>query len=108
MLSQVKPRERPIILTPGFETVTYLLEGRLSHKDSQGHTGTLGPGDVQWMTAGAGIVHSEMPQQEFARTGGRLHALQLWVNLPSRDKLMPPRYQEISADRIPPRPRTGR
>lgn len=85
----------------GFETVTYLLEGQLEHKDSQGHTGTLGPGDVQWMTAGSGIVHSEMPSQEFARTGGRLHALQLWVNLPSRDKLMPPRYQEISADRIP-------
>ncbi|ARV58965.1 pirin [Nostocales cyanobacterium HT-58-2] len=85
----------------GFETVTYLLAGRLEHKDSYGHTGTLSPGDVQWMTAGAGIVHSEVPEREFGRTGGRLHALQLWVNLPSRDKLMPPRYQEISASRIP-------
>ncbi len=85
----------------GFETVTYLLKGRLEHKDSLGHTGILNPGDVQWMTAGSGIVHSEMPEREFARTGGQLHALQLWVNLPQRSKLMPPRYQEIPAERIP-------
>ncbi|MBD2099780.1 pirin family protein [Leptolyngbya sp. FACHB-261] len=85
----------------GFETVSYVLEGRLEHKDSEGHAGKLGPGDVQWMTAGAGVVHSEMPEQEFTRTGGRLHGLQLWVNLPQRDKMMPPRYQEISAARIP-------
>ncbi|MDM9383411.1 pirin family protein [Chlorogloeopsis sp. ULAP01] len=85
----------------GFETVSYILEGYIEHKDSQGHTGKFGPGDVQWMTAGAGVIHSEMPEREFARTGGRLHALQLWVNLPSRDKMMKPRYQEVPAQRIP-------
>lgn len=85
----------------GFETVTYLLDGRLQHKDSQGQSGVLNSGDVQWMTAGAGIVHSEMPEAEFARTGGRLHALQLWVNLPQRDKGIAPRYQEIPAAEIP-------
>lgn len=85
----------------GFETVTYVLAGRLEHKDSQGQTGQLGPGDVQWMTAGAGVVHSEMPEAEFKRTGGRLHGLQLWVNLPQRDKMMAPRYQEIAAAQIP-------
>ena len=66
----------------GFETVTYVLDGRLEHKDSVGHAGLLNPGSVQWMTAGAGVVHSEMPEAEFARTGGRLHGIQLWVNLP--------------------------
>ncbi|HEY9606596.1 MAG TPA: pirin family protein [Allocoleopsis sp.] len=85
----------------GFETVSYVLEGCLQHKDSQGHAGTLSAGDVQWMTAGAGVVHSEMPEREFARNGGRLHGLQLWVNLPRRDKMIQPRYQEIPADRIP-------
>lgn len=85
----------------GFETVTYMLTGRMAHKDSQGHQGLLRPGDVQWMTAGAGVVHSEMPEQEFARGGGRLHGFQLWVNLPSRDKMMKPRYQEIPAEKIP-------
>jgi quercetin 2,3-dioxygenase len=85
----------------GFETVSYILEGCIEHKDSQGHTGKLGPGDVQWMTAGAGVIHSEMPEREFARSGGRLHGLQLWVNLPSRDKMMKPRYQEVPAQRIP-------
>jgi len=85
----------------GFETVTYMLEGQMRHKDSQGNKGTLGPGDVQWMTAGAGVIHSEMPAPEFAESGGRLHGFQLWVNLPSRDKLMRPRYQEIPAARIP-------
>lgn len=85
----------------GFETVTYLLEGHLQHKDSQGHAGTLHPGDVQWMTAASGIVHSELPEAEFARTGGRLHGLQLWVNLPQRDKWMSPHYQEIPSAQIP-------
>ncbi|HEX8072302.1 MAG TPA: pirin family protein [Pyrinomonadaceae bacterium] len=85
----------------GFETVTYLLAGRMEHKDSQGHAGLLEPGDVQWMTAGAGVVHSEMPAREFTRAGGRLHGFQLWVNLPRRDKMMTPRYQEIKAARIP-------
>ncbi len=85
----------------GFETVTYMLEGRFEHKDSKGHSGRLNPGDVQWMTAGAGVVHSEMPEAEFRRAGGRMHAVQLWVNLPRNDKLMPPRYQELPAAKIP-------
>jgi len=85
----------------GFETVSYVLDGRLEHKDSAGHTGLLNPGDVQWMTAGAGVVHSEMPESMFTQTGGRLHGIQLWVNLPQRDKMMPPRYQEIPAAHIP-------
>ncbi|MBI1894836.1 MAG: pirin family protein [Candidatus Rokubacteria bacterium] len=85
----------------GFETVTYLLAGRMEHRDSAGHAGALGPGAVQWMTAGAGVVHSEMPEAEFRRTGGRMHGFQLWVNLPRRDKMMPPRYQEIPSGRIP-------
>ena len=85
----------------GFETVTYVLAGRMEHRDSRGHAGQLGPGDVQWMTAGAGVIHSEMPEAAFQRTGGRMHGFQLWVNLPKRDKLMAPRYQEIPAARIP-------
>ena len=85
----------------GFETVTYMLDGKFEHKDSQGHTGKLDPGDVQWMTAGAGVVHSEMPEKEFARNGGRLHGFQLWVNLPKQDKMMKPHYQEISSSQIP-------
>lgn len=85
----------------GFETVTYMLSGEMQHKDSRGHAGRLTPGDVQWMTAGAGVVHSEMPSAEFTRTGGRMHGFQLWVNLPKRDKMMKPRYQEISGSQIP-------
>jgi len=85
----------------GFETVTYMLSGELEHKDSRGHAGQLRPGDVQWMTAGAGVVHSEMPSAEFEREGGRMHAFQLWVNLPKRDKMMKPRYQEIPSSQIP-------
>jgi redox-sensitive bicupin YhaK (pirin superfamily) len=85
----------------GFETVTYMVAGDLEHKDSRGHAGRLGAGDVQWMTAGAGVVHAEMPSREFARAGGRMHAFQLWVNLPKRDKMMNPRYQEIPNSQIP-------
>jgi redox-sensitive bicupin YhaK (pirin superfamily) len=85
----------------GFETVTYLLSGEMQHKDSRGHAGRLRPGDVQWMTAGAGVVHSEMPSAEFARAGGRMHGFQLWVNLPKHDKMMKPRYQEIPGSQIP-------
>jgi quercetin 2,3-dioxygenase len=85
----------------GFETVTYMLSGEMEHKDSRGHSGRLTPGDVQWMTAGAGVVHSEMPSAEFARSGGRMHGFQLWVNLPKRDKMMKPRYQEIPGAQIP-------
>src|SRR2546426_11844733 len=78
----------------GFETVTYMLDGRMRHRDSQGNAGQLGPGDVQWMTAGGGVIHSEMPEPDFAKRGGRMHGFQLWVNLPRSDKLMRPRYQE--------------
>jgi quercetin 2,3-dioxygenase len=85
----------------GFETVTYMLAGRMQHRDSAGNAGGIGPGDVQWMTAGAGVVHSEMPGEELRRNGGRMHGFQLWVNLPKRDKMIPPRYQEIPAARIP-------
>jgi hypothetical protein len=85
----------------GFETVTYVLSGELEHKDSQGHSGRLSAGDVQWMTAGAGVVHSEMPSARFQREGGRLHGFQLWVNLPRESKMMPPRYQEIPSASIP-------
>jgi redox-sensitive bicupin YhaK (pirin superfamily) len=85
----------------GFETVTYMLSGEMEHKDSTGHAGRLKSGDVQWMTAGAGVVHAEMPSAEFMRTGGRMHGFQLWVNLPQRDKMTKPRYQEIPSSRIP-------
>src|SRR6266480_2274683 len=85
----------------GFETVTYLLSGEMQHHDSRGHAGRLKAGDVQWMTAGAGVIHSEMPSKEFAREGGRMHAFQLWVNLPKSDKMINPRYQEIPNSQIP-------
>lgn len=85
----------------GFETVTYVLEGRMQHKDSHGHAGSIGPGDVQWMTAGAGVVHSEMPEEQFRSSGGRMHGFQIWVNLPQRDKMMQPRYQELPNASIP-------
>jgi redox-sensitive bicupin YhaK (pirin superfamily) len=81
----------------GFETVTYMLAGRMRHGDNQGNKGLLGPGSVQWMTAGRGIVHSEMPEQE----NGLMWGFQLWVNLPARDKLTIPRYQDIAPERIP-------
>lgn len=85
----------------GFETVTYMLSGEMEHKDSHGHAGRLTPGDVQWMTAGAGVIHAEMPSLNFQREGGRMHGFQLWVNLPRSDKMMTPRYQEIPSSRIP-------
>jgi quercetin 2,3-dioxygenase len=85
----------------GFETVTYLLAGDLEHRDSSGHAGRLRAGDVQWMTAGSGVVHAEMPSGEFLRDGGRMHAFQLWVNLPKRDKMMKPRYQDVPSSQIP-------
>ncbi len=85
----------------GFETVTYVLEGETEHEDSAGNRGTIGPGAVQWMTAGAGIVHSEMPSRAIQNEGGRVHGFQLWVNLPARLKMTTPRYQEIVAAHIP-------
>jgi redox-sensitive bicupin YhaK (pirin superfamily) len=85
----------------GFETVTYVIEGAFEHKDSQGNSGKLYSGDVQWMTAGSGVIHSEMPEKEFAKKGGKLHGFQLWVNLPKKDKMINPRYQDVSSDKIP-------
>ncbi len=85
----------------GFETVTYLLEGEFEHADSAGNRGVITPGAVQWMTAGAGVVHAEMPSSAFQRSGGRLHGFQLWVNLPADAKTIPPRYQRLDADAIP-------
>ena len=81
----------------GFETVTYMLAGRMRHGDNQGNTGLLGPGSVQWMTAGRGIVHSEMPEQE----DGLMWGFQLWINLPAAEKMTSPRYQDIAPERIP-------
>ncbi|GAB3732436.1 pirin family protein [Luteimonas pelagia] len=81
----------------GFETVTYMLDGRMRHRDNHGNEGLLVPGSVQWMTAGRGLVHSEMPEQE----AGRMRGFQLWVNLPAREKMTAPRYQEFAPDRIP-------
>jgi quercetin 2,3-dioxygenase len=81
----------------GFETVTYMLAGRMRHGDNQGNSGLLTPGSVQWMTAGRGIVHSEMPEQE----DGLMWGFQLWVNLPAKDKMTAPRYQDIAPERIP-------
>jgi quercetin 2,3-dioxygenase len=84
----------------GFETVTYLFDGEMEHRDSTGGGGLLRGGDTQWMTAGAGLVHSEEPTAEMLRDGGLMHGLQLWVNLPRADKLTPPRYQDLSGDKI--------
>jgi len=81
----------------GFETVTYMLAGRMRHRDSAGNEGLLGPGSVQWMTAGRGLVHSEMPEQE----SGLMQGFQLWVNLPAKDKMTAPRYQDIPATQVP-------
>jgi len=81
----------------GFETVTYLLAGRMRHKDNAGHEGVIEPGGVQWMTAGCGIVHSEMPEQK----NGLLQGFQLWVNLPASEKMSAPKYQEFQATKIP-------
>ena len=85
----------------GFETVSYLLAGEMEHRDSAGNHGVIGPGGVQWMTAGDGVVHSEMPSARLLREGGRQHGFQLWVNLPGKDKRMAPRYQDVPASRIP-------
>ncbi|MEZ8113220.1 MAG: pirin family protein [Candidatus Poseidoniaceae archaeon] len=85
----------------GFETVTYLLKGRMNHADSAGNSGELNPGGVQWMTAGSGVIHSELPHPDFQKTGGVMHGFQIWVNLPAADKMMKPRYQDIPEENIP-------
>ena len=85
----------------GFETVTIVYEGVLAHRDSTGNGGIIGPGDVQWMTAAAGIVHEELHEKEFAKAGGTLHAIQLWVNLPKASKMTAPGYQTLLKKEIP-------
>jgi len=82
----------------GIETITYVLAGNVEHSDSMGNKGMIGPGDVQWMTAGSGIIHQEMPEGD---KSGKMHGFQLWANLPADQKMMDPRYREISADNIP-------
>jgi len=85
----------------GFETVTFILDGELAHRDSAGHESIIKAGGVQWMTAGSGLVHAEVSPDDFKRTGGPLELLQLWVNLPARLKMSPPRYVGLQADEIP-------
>ena len=85
----------------GFETVTIVYEGEVEHRDSSGGGGRIGPGDVQWMTAASGLVHEEFHGRDFARRGGMFEMVQLWVNLPAKDKMAPPRYQSILASQIP-------
>ncbi len=85
----------------GFETVTIVYAGQVDHRDSSGAQGSIGPGDVQWMTAGAGVVHEEFHGREFARAGGAFEMVQLWVNLPAKHKQTPARYQQILASQIP-------
>ncbi|SOD95868.1 pirin family protein [Spirosoma fluviale] len=101
---QVQPSERPkgVDQHPhrGFETVTIVYEGALEHRDSAGNKGKLFSGDVQWMTAASGIIHEEKHEREFSRQGGRLDFVQLWVNLPAKDKMSLPRYQDIASSRI--------
>jgi quercetin 2,3-dioxygenase len=86
----------------GIETVTYVLEGRIDHFDNQGHEGAIGPGDVQWMTAGRGLIHNEIPAEAVT-----VHSLQLWVNLPAADKMTAPRYQDLAGDAVPARREPG-
>src|SRR5271166_6226313 len=86
----------------GIETVTYVVEGRIDHYDNQGHEGTILPGDVQWMTAGRGLIHNEIPAEGFT-----VHILQLWVNLPAAEKMTAPRYQDLAGDAVPVRRQPG-
>ncbi len=85
----------------GFETVTIVYQGELEHRDSAGNAGSIGPGDVQWMTAATGIVHEEFHSARFSREGGTFEVAQLWINLPAKQKLSPPQYQEIRSAQIP-------
>ena len=91
----------------GFETITLAWEGSGAHRDNAGHRGVIGPGDVQWMTAASGIFHEEYHEEQFTRQGGRMHMMQLWVNLPKKDKSAPPGYQPIVSAQIPQVPVQG-
>jgi redox-sensitive bicupin YhaK (pirin superfamily) len=84
----------------GFETVTYMIDGVFEHQDSTGGGGLITNGDTQWMTAGGGILHIERPPEAMVQSGGLFHGIQLWVNLPSKDKMVPPRYQDIRSDKV--------
>lgn len=99
------PREEPrgVGVHPhrGFETVTIAYRGKVQHHDSRGNKGVISPGDIQWMTAGAGILHKEYHESEFSKKGGPFQVVQLWVNLPAKDKMTPPKYQTITNERIP-------
>ena len=100
----VGPREAKGAPDPphrGFETVTYMLDGAMVHEDSGGNASTLRAGDLQWMTAGSGVIHSEMPEPTFFEEGGRMHGVQLWINLPAAQKMMAPRYQDLRGDQVP-------
>jgi len=99
------PAGKPFFVPPhphrGFEPVTILFEGMVEHKDSMGNSGSIKGGDVQWMTAGSGVIHSEGAPESFSKTGGVLHLIQLWVNLPRSAKMSKPKYQDIPSENIP-------
>ena len=95
-----EPKGTPWHPHRGFETVTYMIDGTMVHRDSHGGGGVITNGDTQWMTAGAGILHIETPPEELVVTGGLFHGFQLWVNLPAKDKFLPPRYQELAAGSV--------
>ena len=95
-----EPKGTPWHPHRGFETVTYLIDGKFIHRDSTGGGGALGDGDTQWMTAGSGILHIETPPEDLVISGGLFHGLQLWVNLPASDKMIQPRYQDISGGHV--------
>src|SRR5205807_4441757 len=95
-----EPKGTPWHPHRGFETVTYMIDGTFEHRDSNGGGGVITNGDTQWMTAGAGILHIERPPEWLVTSGGLFHGLQLWVNLPSRDKMVPSRYQDIRGNAV--------
>jgi quercetin 2,3-dioxygenase len=110
LLDHAAPSNFPPATTPpgvgphphrGFETVTVVFAGEVAHRDSAGHGGTIGPGDVQWMTAASGVVHEEFHSEAFTERGGEMEMVQLWVNLPARAKMSPPRYQDLRDAMIP-------
>ncbi|MFF4650182.1 pirin family protein [Streptomyces sp. NPDC001380] len=95
-----EPKGTPWHPHRGFETVTYIIDGKFIHKDTSGGGGFIGDGDTQWMTAGSGLLHIETPPEDLVVSGGLFHGLQLWVNLPGADKMTAPRYQDISGDKV--------
>lgn len=101
----IQPTDKPLGADAhphrGFETVTLVYQGYLDHRDTAGHSGSIGPGDVQWMTAGSGLLHEEKFGKEFSKNGGTIELIQLWVNVPKKDKMVAPRYQELPKEKIP-------